>query len=283
MAPTIMDGKHVSGLVELDTLARIEALRERGVVPGLAVVLVGDDPASQSYVNMKERDAARLGITSFDMRLPADATQEQLDEIIDGYNADPHVHGILVQQPFPRHLDVEEAVERISPVKDVDGFHPENLGRLVRGLPGHRACTPWGVMRILDEYGIELSGKRAVVVGRSLLVGKPMGLMLLERDCTVTYCHSKTADLPGVCREADILVAAIGRPKMIGPEYVKDGAVVVDVGINRTEAGMVGDVDFEAVAPRCSAITPVPGGVGPMTRAMLFANTVTAAEWQTRT
>jgi methylenetetrahydrofolate dehydrogenase (NADP+) / methenyltetrahydrofolate cyclohydrolase len=280
MAPTIIDGKYVSGLVELDTLARVEALKSRGVVPGLAVVLVGDDPASQSYVNMKERDAARLGVTSFDVRLPGATTQAQLDEIIDGYNDDPHVHGILVQQPFPRHLDVEEVVERVSPVKDVDGFHPENLGRLVRGLPGHRACTPWGVMRMLDEYGIELAGKRAVVVGRSLLVGKPMGLMLLQRDCTVTYCHSRTVDLPAVCREADILVAAIGRPEMIGPDYVKEGAVVIDVGINRTERGMVGDVDFAAVAPKCAAITPVPGGVGPMTRAMLFANTVTAAERQ---
>jgi methylenetetrahydrofolate dehydrogenase (NADP+)/methenyltetrahydrofolate cyclohydrolase len=247
----------------------------------LAVVLVGEDPASESYVKMKERDCARIGIRSFDSRLPADISQERLHDIIDGFNDDPHVHGILVQQPFPRHLDVESVVERIAPVKDVDGFHPENLGRLMRGVPGHRACTPWGVMRMLDHYGIELAGKRAVVVGRSLLVGKPMGIMLLERHCTVTYCHSRTVDLPAVCREADILVAAIGRPKMIGPEYVREGAVVIDVGINRTDEGMVGDVDFAAVAPMCSAITPVPGGVGPMTRAMLFSNTADAAEAQT--
>jgi methylenetetrahydrofolate dehydrogenase (NADP+)/methenyltetrahydrofolate cyclohydrolase len=281
MAPVIIDGKTVSAAVEAETVARVAALRARGVVPGLAVVLVGDDPASQSYVEMKERDCERIGIRSLDSRLPRDISQERLHDIIDGFNADPHVHGILVQQPFPRHLDVEAVVERIAPVKDVDGFHPENLGRLMRGVPGHRACTPLGVMRMLDHYGIELEGKRAVVVGRSLLVGKPMGIMLLERNCTVTYCHSRTADLPTVCREADILVAAIGRPKMLGAAYVREGAVVIDVGINRTEAGMVGDVDFDAVAPLCSAITPVPGGVGPMTRAMLFSNTVTAAEAQT--
>jgi methylenetetrahydrofolate dehydrogenase (NADP+)/methenyltetrahydrofolate cyclohydrolase len=245
------------------------------------VVLVGADPASLSYVNMKERDCARLGIRSFDTRLAADTSQTELDAVIAGYNADPEVHGILVQQPFPRHLDVERVVADIAPIKDVDGFHPENLGRLMRGLPGHRACTPWGVMRMLDHYGIELRGRSAVVVGRSLLVGRPLGLMLLERDCTVTWCHSKTVDLPSVCRGADILVAAIGRAKMIGAEYVRDGSVVIDVGITRTEAGLTGDVDFEAVAPKCYAITPVPGGVGPMTRAMLMSNTVDAAELQT--
>jgi methylenetetrahydrofolate dehydrogenase (NADP+)/methenyltetrahydrofolate cyclohydrolase len=282
MAPVIIDGKIVSAAVEAETAKRVAALRARGVVPGLAVVLVGDDPASQSYVKMKERDCERLGIRSFDARLPADVSQAELNDVIDGFNNDPHVHGILVQQPLPRHLDVEAVVARVSPAKDVDGFHPENLGRLMRGLPGHRACTPWGVMRMLDHYGIELRGKRAVVIGRSLLVGKPMGLMLLERDCTVTYCHSRTADLPAVCREADILVAAIGRPKMIGVEYVREGAVVIDVGINRTDAGMVGDVDFDAVAPLCSAITPVPGGVGPMTRAILMSNTATAADAQTQ-
>jgi methylenetetrahydrofolate dehydrogenase (NADP+)/methenyltetrahydrofolate cyclohydrolase len=278
MAPLIIDGTTVSAAVEAETAARIAVLRERGVTPGLAVVLVGEDPASQSYVKMKERDCERLGIRSFDAKLPADISQERLCEIIDGFNADPHVHGILVQQPFPKHLDVEGVVARVSPDKDVDGFHPVNLGRLMRALPGHRACTPWGVMRMLDHYGLELDGKRAVVVGRSMLVGKPMGIMLLERNCTVTYCHSRTVDLPAVCREADILVAAIGRPKMIGAEYVREGAVVIDVGINRTDAGMVGDVDFDAVAPLCSAITPVPGGVGPMTRAILMSNTAAAAE-----
>jgi methylenetetrahydrofolate dehydrogenase (NADP+)/methenyltetrahydrofolate cyclohydrolase len=281
MPPVIIDGKVVSAALERETLDRVGALRARGVTPGLAVVLVGDDPASLSYVTMKERDCSRLGIRSFDTRLAADTTQEELDAVIAAYNADPEVHGILVQQPFPAHLDIERVVADIAPIKDVDGFHPENLGRLMRGLPGHRACTPWGVMRMLDHYGIELRGKSAVVVGRSLLVGRPLGLMLLERDCTVTWCHSRTVDLPSVCRGADILVAAIGRPKMIGAEYVRDGAVVVDVGITRTEAGLTGDVDFEAVAPKCSAITPVPGGVGPMTRAMLLSNTVDAAELQT--
>jgi methylenetetrahydrofolate dehydrogenase (NADP+)/methenyltetrahydrofolate cyclohydrolase len=281
MPPVIIDGKVVSAAVESETLNRVGALRARGVTPGLAVVLVGEDPASLSYVNMKERDCGRLGIRSFDTRLRADTTQEELDAVIAAYNADPDVHGILVQQPFPGHLDIERVIADITPIKDVDGFHPENLGRLMRGLPGHRACTPWGVMRMLDHYAIELRGKSAVVVGRSLLVGRPMGLMLLERDCTVTWCHSRTVDLPSVCRGADILVAAIGRPKMIGAEHVREGAVVIDVGITRTEAGLVGDVDFEAVAPRCSAITPVPGGVGPMTRAMLMSNTVDAAERQT--
>ena len=281
MSAMIIDGKVVSAAVELETKTRVAALHARGVTPGLAVVLVGDDPASQSYVSMKERDCERVGIRGFDTRLPADTTQEELDAVIAAYNADPQVHGILVQQPFPRHLDVERVVADIAPIKDVDGFHPENLGRLMRGLPGHRACTPWGIMRMLDHYGIELRGKNAVIVGRSLLVGKPMGLMLLERDCTVTWCHSRTVDLASVCRGADILVAAIGRPKMIDAEYVREGAVVIDVGINRTEAGMVGDVDFDVVAPMCSAITPVPGGVGPMTRAMLMSNTADAAEQQT--
>ena len=278
MAPLIIDGKHVSAVVEKQTVEAVARLRDRGVTPGLAVVLVGDDPASQSYVNMKERDCERIGIRSFDHRLPADTAQAKLDALVDELNADPDVHGILVQQPLPAHLDVEEVVARIAAAKDVDGLCAENMGRLMRGLPGHRACTPWGVMRMLDEYGIDPSGKRAVVIGRSMLVGKPMGLMLLERDATVTWCHSRTADLPSVCREADILVAAIGRPRMIGLDHVKEGAVVIDVGINRTDDGMVGDVDYDAVAPRCFAITPVPGGVGPMTRAMLMANTVAAAE-----
>jgi methylenetetrahydrofolate dehydrogenase (NADP+)/methenyltetrahydrofolate cyclohydrolase len=278
MAPLNIDGTAVAAAVEARTIERVAALAARGVTPGLAVVLVGEDPASQSYVNMKEKDCARIGIRSFDHRLPERTTQDELDALMRQLNADAEVHGILVQQPLPAHLDVEHVVAAVSPGKDVDGFHPENLGRLMRGLPGHRACTPWGVMRMLDHYGIDPSGKRAVVVGRSLLVGKPMGLMLLERDATVTWCHSRTADLPATCREADILVAAIGRPQMIGPEHVKEGAVVIDVGINRTGEGLVGDVDFTAVAPKAFAITPVPGGVGPMTRAMLMSNTVDSAE-----
>lgn len=274
----IIDGVATAAKVRenaADIVTRVKA--ETGVTPGLAVILVGEDPASQSYVRMKERDCAEVGIASFDYRRPADTTQEELNAIIAECNANPDVHGILVQFPLPKHLDEEEALALISAEKDADGLAPENLGKLVRGIEATRACTPWGVMRMLDEYGIDPSGKRAVVVGRSSIVGKPMALMLLERNATVTVCHSRTQDLAGVCREADILVAAIGRPGMITAEYVKPGAVVIDIGINRTDAGLVGDVDYEAVAPIATAITPVPGGVGPMTRAMLVLNTAVAA------
>jgi methylenetetrahydrofolate dehydrogenase (NADP+) / methenyltetrahydrofolate cyclohydrolase len=226
---------------------------------------------------MKERDCEEVGIRSIDFRRPADITQDELNQIIDSNNADPNVHGILVQLPLPKGFDEEAALERISPDKDADGLHPENMGRLVRGIRAARACTPWGVMAMLDHYGIDPAGKRAVVIGRSSIVGKPMALMLLERNATVTMCHSRTADLPAVCREADILVAAVGRPKMVTADYIKPGAVVIDVGINRTDEGMVGDVDFAAVEPVASWITPVPGGVGPMTRAMLVMNTAEAA------
>ena len=274
----IIDGNAVAAAVKADLVRDVARLAADGVTPGLAVVLVGDDPASATYVAMKERDCEEAGVATFDLRRPAGITQDELDAIIDECNADPRVHGILVQMPLPGHLDAEEAIARISPEKDVDGFHPTNLGRLVRGLDGPRACTPWGVMRMLRHYGIDLNGARAVVVGRSTIVGKPMALMLLEENATVTVCHSRTRDLPAVCREADVLVAAVGRPKMITAEYVKPGAVVIDVGINRGEdGGLVGDVDFESVEPLASAITPVPGGVGPMTRAMLVANTVAAA------
>lgn len=275
---TIIDGKEVASRIEVETRKGVVRLAERGVVPGLAVVLVGENPASQSYVGMKERDCARIGIRSFDNRLPAETTQEELEAIIDRYNADPEVHGILVQLPLPAHLDAEAVIARIRPAKDADGLHPVNLGRLVRGLPAPRACTPLGVMRMLEAYGIDPAGKHAVVVGRSSLVGKPLALLLLEANATVTVCHSKTRDLPAVCREADILIAAVGRPKMIDASYVKPGAVVIDVGINRTDEGLVGDVDYAAVAPLAEAITPVPGGVGPMTRAILMSNTVAAAE-----
>jgi methylenetetrahydrofolate dehydrogenase (NADP+)/methenyltetrahydrofolate cyclohydrolase len=274
---TIIDGVKVAAAVRKRAAERVRDLAARGVTPCLAVVLVGDDPASASYVNMKERDCEEVGIRSLDHRLPATTSQADLDALIDRLNADPEVHGILVQMPLPEHLDAESVIERISPAKDVDGFHPESLGMLVRGLPGFRACTPAGVMEMLRAYGIDPTGMRAVVVGRSTIVGKPMALLLLEANATVTVCHSRTADLPAVCREADLLVAAIGRAKMIDASYVKPGAVVIDVGINRTDAGLVGDVDFASVEPIASAITPVPGGVGPMTRAMLMANTVDAA------
>ncbi len=273
----IIDGILVAAAAKADAACIVAKVKEAGVTPGLAVVLVGEDPASQSYVRMKERDCEEVGIASFDYRRPADIDQAELDAIIDECNSDPRVHGILVQMPLPSHLDAEQAISRIDAEKDVDGFHPVNLGRLVRGLEAPRACTPWGVMSMLDHYGIDPAGKRAVVIGRSTIVGKPMALMLLERDATVTICHSRTPDLPAVCREADILVAAVGRARMVTPEYVKPGAVVIDVGINRTDEGLVGDVDFESVAPVASAITPVPGGVGPVTRAMLVVNTAVAA------
>lgn len=274
----IIDGKVVSAEVRGRASELVARVKAAGVRPGLAVVLIGDDPASQAYVRMKEKDCEEVGIRSFDYRRPAETTQDELNAIIDECNADPEVHGILLQLPLPSHLDEEAALARISAHKDVDGLHPENMGRLVRGLPGARACTPWGVMAMLDHYGIDPAGKRAVVIGRSSIVGKPQALMLLERNATVTICHSRTADLPAVCREADILVAAVGRARMVTSEYVKPGAVVIDVGINRTDEGpLVGDVDFDDVEPIASAITPVPGGVGPMTRAMLVMNTAEAA------
>ena len=274
---TIIDGVKLAAEVR-EQAARVSGeITAGGVTPCLAVVLVGNDPASASYVRMKERDCAEVGIESRDHRLPETTGQTELDELIDGLNADPTVHGILVQMPLPAHLDAESVIARIAPEKDVDGFHPESLGRLVRGLDGFRACTPAGVMEMLRAYDIDPTGMNAVVVGRSTIVGKPMALMLLEANATVTVCHSRTRDLAAVCREADLIVAAIGRPQMIDATYVKPGAVVIDVGINRTEQGMVGDVDYASVEPIASAITPVPGGVGPMTRAMLMRNTVAAA------
>jgi len=282
MPPQIIDGKATAAFVKEEVRQRAaELFDQTGVCPVLAVVLVGDDPASQSYVRMKERDCEQVGIIARDHRLPANTSQDQLNALIDGLNADPQVNGILVQLPLPKGLDEESVVNRIAPAKDVDGFHPENLGRLVRGLPAPRACTPAGVMYLLDHYGIELAGKHAVVVGRSTIVGKPQALLLLQRNATVTVCHSYTHDLPAVCRQADVLVAAVGRPQMIDATYLKPGVTVIDVGINRTDDGrMVGDVDYEAALQVASAITPVPGGVGPMTRALLMRNTleVTAAQ-----
>ena len=278
---TILDGKKTAAHVKSEVAEGIAQIKEAtGITPCLAVVLVGDDPASQTYVKSKERDCEECGIKSLDCRRSADTTQEELNELIDSLNEDDSVQGILVQMPLPKHLDAEQVIQRISPEKDVDGFHPENLGKLVRGLNAFRACTPWGVMRLLDEYGIDPGGKHAVVIGRSTIVGKPQALMLLERNATVTICHSRTPNLPEICKQADILVAAVGRAKMVTPEYVKPGAVIIDVGINRTDEGLVGDVDFAAVEETVSAITPVPGGVGLMTRAMLMQNTLEAAQAQ---
>lgn len=274
----IIDGKALAEKIKEQVKEQVSELADTcGKRPGLAVILVGDDPASRAYVTMKERDCENIGIESFDYRLDESTTQEKLEELITSLNNNPLIDGILVQMPLPAHLDEERVIELISPEKDVDGFHPENMGKLLRGLPALRACTPWGVIELLDEYGIDISGKHAVVIGRSNIVGKPQGVMLLERNATVTWCHSRTKNLAEVASSADILVAAIGRPLMLGPEYVKEGAVVIDVGINRYGDRLVGDVDYDAVFDKASFITPVPGGVGPMTRAILMKNTLQAS------
>jgi methylenetetrahydrofolate dehydrogenase (NADP+) / methenyltetrahydrofolate cyclohydrolase len=275
---TIIDGKQVAAEVRRRVAADAAALRERtGHVAGLVTILVGEDPASQVYVNSKIRACEEAGMASFHELMDASSTQEQVLAMVERYNADDRVDGILVQSPLPAGLDFKQVLERIDPGKDVDGFHPLNVGRLVAGRPGLVACTPAGVMELLDSTGIELEGADAVVVGRSDIVGKPVALLLLHRSATVTVCHSRTRDLPAVTRRADVLVAAVGRPRMITADMVKPGATVIDVGVNRTPDGLVGDVDFEGVSAVAGAITPVPGGVGPMTIAMLLRNTVTAA------
>jgi methylenetetrahydrofolate dehydrogenase (NADP+)/methenyltetrahydrofolate cyclohydrolase len=276
MPARILDGKAVAERVRSEVAGVIAGL---GYSPGLATVLVGDDPGSHTYVRGKRKDAGEVGIRSIHHELSADTGQRELMTLIDELNADPEVDGILVQLPLPDHLDTQAVVERVDPTKDVDGLHPVSLGNLVLGRPGLRPCTPSGVMRLLDHYGVETSGRRAVVVGRSFLVGRPLALLLSEKgsDATVTMAHSRTADLEDLTREADILVAAAGSPGLIRPSHVAPGAIVIDVGITRTDAGLVGDVAFDEVAEIAGAITPVPGGVGPMTRAMLLANTLTAA------
>ena len=285
-----IDGAAVAAKVMEETKARIAALASRGVRPGLAVVLVGDDPASRAYVRSKDRKAAELGLHSVKHELPADTNQATLLALVAELNADPAVHGILVQSPPPPQINEAEVVLAIDPRKDVDGFHPVNVAKLAMEDPtGFVPCTPLGCIRLLQESGIDTAGKRAVVVGRSMIVGKPMALLLMKRgpggDATVTVAHSRTRNLAEVTRGADIVIAAIGRPHFLGADHIREGAVVVDVGINRVEDPahpkgyrLVGDVDYEAVAPKCAAITPVPGGVGPMTIAMLMSNCVTAAE-----
>lgn len=274
---TIIDGKAVAARVRREAARDVALAKTRDTDAGLAVILVGDDPASASYVRMKTRDCVECGIHAFDEHLPASTTQEELISLVEEYNSDMFVHGILVQLPLPSHFDEEEVISHISPAKDVDGFTPESLGRLMRGLDGFKSCTPWGIMRLLEEYDVDTRGKHAVVIGRSTIVGKPMALMLLNADATVTVCHSHTVGLSDICRQADILVSAVGRPRFLGASFVKPGAVVIDVGISRTSDGLVGDVAFEDVEPVASAITPVPGGVGPMTRAILMKNVAQAA------
>jgi len=279
MAARIIDGRSIAADLRHELGPRVAALAARGVQPGLAVVLVGDDPASQVYVRNKVRACAQTGIDSRHIALPAQVAETELLGTVERLNADRAVHGILVQLPLPRHLDSGRVLEAIAPHKDVDGFHPMNTGALLAGRPGFVPCTPAGIMVMLERCGIGLSGKRAVVVGRSNIVGKPMALLLLQRDATVTICHSKTRDLPALTREADVLVSAIGRPKTIGAPMVKPGGCVIDVGITRLSDGrLAGDVDTAAVKEVAGWITPVPGGVGPMTVAMLIASCVRAAE-----
>lgn len=278
----IISGKTVSAEVREKIKQETAALIESdGIHPGLAVILVGNDPASQVYVRNKQRACEELGFNPFEYKLSENTTQEQLLDLISVLNKDPKVHGILVQLPLPDHLDEQSVLYSISPEKDVDAFHPLNVGKIMIGSYNFLPCTPAGVMELIDWAGIEVSGKNCVVVGRSNIVGKPMSMLLLQRSGTVTICHSKTKNLKEICANADILVVAIGKPKFITGDMVKEGAVVIDVGINRDESGkLCGDVDFESVEPKAGWITPVPGGVGPMTITMLMKNTLRAAKLQ---
>ncbi len=277
---SVLNGKALAQKIQGELKESIQQLQPKiGRPPGLAVLMVGDDPASAVYVRNKERACAKVGIASFGHHFPANTSQDELETVIQQLNLDPRVDGILVQLPLPAHLDAVGLLLTIDPEKDADGLHPMNLGRLVRGEPGLRSCTPAGVMGLLEEYQLDIAGKQAVVVGRSILVGKPLGLMLLEKNATVTMAHSRTQDLASVTRQGDILVAAVGKPEFITAEMVKPGAIVIDVGINRVvrpdgTSQLVGDVDFNSVANLAQYITPVPGGIGPMTVAMLLSNTV---------
>jgi methylenetetrahydrofolate dehydrogenase (NADP+)/methenyltetrahydrofolate cyclohydrolase len=305
MAGVILDGRRISQEILSELKPRIETLRQKARPPALAVVLVGEDPASQIYVRNKIKTCRELGITSLDRTPPANTTTEELLEIIQSFNEDPEVDGILVQSPLPKHIDSHAILLAVNPSKDADGFHPFNVGCLVANRPAPRACTPAGIMQMLKRYEVPIAGRHAVVVGRSDIVGKPMALMLLHENATVTICHSRTPDLAAECRRADILVAAIGKPALLTEAYIKPGAVVVDVGMNRLTDGaevnrifahdpkriaafeksgtaLVGDVDPHAMQELSSAYTPVPGGVGPLTIAMLMANTVSLAEQHLR-
>ena len=283
----IIDGKAVAEKVLVECSQEIESLKGEGVIPGLAVVLVGDDPASKVYVGSKVRTCAELGLHSRKIELPQDATHQEVLDVVLELNADPQIHGILVQSPPPPQIDEDAIVRAIDPAKDVDGFHPENVAKLTLEDPsGFVPCTPVGCMRLLKEAGVETSGAEVVVIGRSMIVGKPLALLLMSKkgNATVTVAHSRTKNLADVCRRADIIIAAIGRPEFVTADMVKEGAVVIDVGVNRVEDEsakrgyrLVGDVAYDEVAPKCSAITPVPGGVGPMTIAMLISNTIKAA------
>lgn len=277
----IIDGKLVSQSVKDSVKAEVETLKEQGVEVTLAVIIVGDDPASRVYVNNKKKACEYVGFKSLEYALPAQTTQEELMALVDELNNRADVNGILCQLPLPKHLDEKAIIEAISPLKDVDAFHASNVGKIMIGDYDFLPCTPAGVMEMLSYYDIDVTGKNCVVIGRSNIVGKPMGMLLLHKNGTVTITHSRTVDLKNVTNKADILVAAIGKAKFVGEDMVKDGAVVIDVGMNRDENGkLCGDVDFDAVAPKCSYITPVPGGVGPMTIAVLMKNTLKACKLQ---
>lgn len=273
----VIDGKKVAADIRQEIKEQVSALAARyGRSPGLAVILVGEDPASQVYVRNKERACEEAGIISFGIRFPQDVSQARLEETILRLNTDTAVDGILLQLPLPKGLDTQRCLELISVSKDVDGFHPMNMGRLTLGLPGLRPCTPAGIMTLLDRHGLDVAGKKAVIIGRSNIVGKPLALMLLEKNATVSICHSRTVALAAEVKSADIVLAAVGCPRFVTPDMVRPGAVVIDVGINRTGEGLVGDCDFVGLGTVAAAMTPVPGGVGPMTIAQLLANTVSA-------
>jgi len=279
MAAKVLDGKALAARIRAQLANEVKGLTLRGVQPGLAVVLVGEDPASQIYVRNKTKACQEAGFKTFDHHLPADTSGLRVLELVTALNANRDVDGILVQLPLPRQIDSKKVLLTVDPAKDVDGFHPENLGRLLMGEPRFVACTPFGIMKLIEEAGVDPRGASAVVVGRSNIVGKPVAALLLNADATVTVCHSKTRDLPSVVATADILVAAIGRAELIRGAWVKAGATVIDVGMNRKADGkLTGDVEYAAAADRAGAITPVPGGVGPMTIAMLLANTLTSAK-----
>ena len=278
---SIIDGKAVSAAVRESVRLETQELKKQGVTPGLAVIIVGDDPASQVYVRNKEKACAEVGFYSEKFALPAETTQQELNALVQELNARKDINGILCQLPLPGHLDDKEVINLIDPIKDVDAFHPVNVGAIMIGDYHFLPCTPAGIMELLHSTGIEIAGKKAVVIGRSNIVGKPMAMLLLHADATVEITHSKTANLKEITKEADILVAAVGRAKFVTADMVKEGAVVIDVGMNRDENGkLCGDVDFDSVAEKCSFITPVPGGVGPMTISMLMQNTLTAAKLQ---
>lgn len=277
----LIDGKAVSLQVKQQVKQECDKLKAKGVTPGLAVIIVGDDPASQVYVRNKERACEECGFYSVKYALDADTPQDELNALIDKLNKDEKINGILCQLPLPKHLDDKEVINRIDPIKDVDAFHPVNVGAIMIGDYNFLPCTPAGVMELIRSTGVDVTGKKAVVIGRSNIVGKPMAMLLLHENATVEITHSKTLDLKSITKEADILVAAIGRAKFVTADMVKNGAIVIDVGMNRDENGkLCGDVDFENVKDKCSFITPVPGGVGPMTISMLMRNTLTAAKLQ---